>query len=65
MCLISGNQRLLIYSAQGALLGFLLYLVYVSDIGMDLPSPLLVLHDVVDLSSVPFLPPDAVSEKEE
>ena len=31
---------------------------------MDLPSPLPVLHDVVDLSSVPFPPPDAVAENE-
>ena len=48
-------------SPQGALLGVLLYLVYVSDIGMDTPVSS---YDTVDLPSVPFPPPLAVTEKE-
>ena len=51
-------------SPQGALLGVLLYLVYVSDIGMDLPSILPTNDDVIDIPSVQYPPPPAVSEQE-
>ena len=49
-------------SPQGTLLGVLLYLVYVSDIGMDLPQQSSPVPGEIDLSSVPFPPVPAVSE---
>ena len=49
-------------SPQGTLLGVLLYLVYVSDIGMDPPQPTIAVPGVVDLPSVEFPPPPATSE---
>ena len=51
-------------SPQGALLGVLLYLVYVSDIGMNLPSLPPQISGVTDLPSVSFPPDPAVSEDE-
>ena len=51
-------------SPQGTLLGVLLYLVYVSDIGMDLPQALPAIQGTVDLSSVQYPPPPAVSGQE-
>ena len=51
-------------SPQGTLLGVLLYLVYVSDIGMDLPSVTPTVPGVIDLPSVPYPPPAAVSNHE-
>ena len=51
-------------SPQGALLGVILYLVYVSDIGMDLPATLSPTPGVVDIASVPFPPPKAVTDSE-
>jgi hypothetical protein len=51
-------------SPQGALLGVLLYLVYVSDIGMDLPNIPPTVNGIIDLPSVPFPPPAAVSDLE-
>ena len=51
-------------SPQGALLGVLLYLVYVSDIGMDLPSIPPIVPGIIELPSVPSPPPPAVSEHE-
>ena len=51
-------------SPQGTLLGVLLYLVYVSDIGMDPPQPTIAVPGVVDLPSVEFPPPPATSELE-
>ena len=51
-------------SPQGALLGVLLYLVYVSDVGMDMPEALPTVPGVVDIPSIPFPPPPAVSESE-
>ena len=51
-------------SPQGALLGVLLYLVYVSDVGMDMPEAPPTVPGVVDIPSVPFPPPPAVSESE-
>ena len=44
---------------QGALLGVLLYLVYVSDIGMTLPAPV---PGVEELPSVAYPPDPAVCE---
>lgn len=43
-------------SPQGTLLGVILFLVYVSDIGID--------HTIIDLPSVPSPPPSAISENE-
>ena len=51
-------------SPQGTLLGVLLYLVYVSDIGMNLPSLPPQISGVTDLPSVSFPPDPAVSEDE-
>ena len=51
-------------SPQGALLGVILYLIYVSDIGMDLPEIPAPVPGCVDLPTVPFPPNRAVSEKE-
>ena len=51
-------------SPQGALLGVILYLIYVSDIGMDLPEIPALVPGCVDLPTVPFPPNRAVSEKE-
>ena len=51
-------------SPQGALLGVLLYLVYVSDIGMDLPIIRQPVPDTIDLPSVTFPPTPAVTEQE-
>ena len=51
-------------SPQGALLGVLLYLVYVSDIGMDLPTILQATPGTYDLPSVLCPPPPAVSGQE-
>ena len=51
-------------SPQGALLGVLLYLVYVSDIGMDLPHIPPSVPGIVDLPSVPFPPTPAVTDLE-
>ena len=51
-------------SPQGALLGVLLYLVYVSDIGMDLPLVAPVVPGEVDLPSVPFPPQPVVAGNE-
>ena len=51
-------------SPQGALLGVLLYLVYVSDIGMDLPQQSSPVPGETDLASVPFPPVPAVTEDE-
>ena len=51
-------------SPQGALLGVLLYLVYVSDIGMDLPQISSPVPGETDLTSVPFPPLPAVTESE-
>ena len=51
-------------SPQGTLLGVVLYLVYVSDIGMDPPQPTPAVPGVVDLPSVEFPPPPATSELE-
>jgi hypothetical protein len=48
---------------QGALLGVLLYLVYVSDIGMDLPMIPPQTQGTLDLPSVPF-PSPAVTDLE-
>ena len=48
-------------SPQGALLGVLLYLVYVSDIGMDTPETS---YDSFDLPSVSLPPPAAVTDNE-
>ena len=50
-------------SPQGALLGVLLYLVYVSDIGMDLPMIPPQPHGTLDLPSVPS-PSPAVTDLE-
>ena len=50
-------------SPQGALLGVLLYLVYVSDIGMDLPMIPPQTQGTLDLPSVPF-PSPAVTDLE-
>ena len=51
-------------SPQGAFLGVLLYLVYVSDIGMDLPDIPPADHGTTDLPSVQYPPPAAVSNDE-
>ena len=51
-------------SPQGTLLGVLLYLVYVSDIGMDPSTTSQTDMNVPDLPSIPFPPPPAVSEQE-
>jgi hypothetical protein len=51
-------------SPQGTLLGVLLYLVYVSDIGMDTPSMPNTSAGAVDLPSVAFPPPQPISEQE-
>ena len=51
-------------SPQGALLGVLLYLVYVSDIGMNLPALPQPISGVTDLPSVSLPPDPAVSENE-
>ena len=51
-------------SPQGTLLGVLLYLVYVSDIGMDLPLVAPVVPGEVDLPSVPFPPQPVVAGNE-
>ena len=51
-------------SHQGALLGVLLYIVYVSDIGMDLPLIPPTIPGVIELPSVQFPPPPAVSDQE-
>ena len=51
-------------SPQGALLGVLLYLIYVSIIGMDLPDIPQTVPGVVDIPSVPFPFPEAVTELE-
>ena len=51
-------------SPKGALLGVLFYLVYVSDIGMDLPSISQTIPGIVDLPYVPYPPTPAVTETE-
>ena len=51
-------------SPQGALLGILLYLVYVSDIGMKISKAHSSSPGVVDLPSVPYPPEPAVSLQE-
>ena len=51
-------------SPQGALLGVLLYLVYVSDIGMDLPPIPPTIPGVVELPSTQYPAPPAVSDHE-
>ena len=51
-------------SPQGTLLGVLLYLVYVSDIGMDLIEIPVTSGDAVDIPSVPHPPPAAVTDQE-
>ena len=51
-------------SPQGALLGVLLYLVYVSDIGMDHPDKPPADHGPIDLPSVRYPPPAALSNDE-
>ena len=51
-------------SPQGTLLGVLLYLVYVSDIGMDLPQAPPTVQGIVDLPSVQYPPPPAISVHE-
>ena len=51
-------------SPQGALLGVLLYFVYVSDIGMDLPLIPPPIPGTVDLPSVSFPPDAAVTDQE-
>jgi hypothetical protein len=51
-------------SPQGTLLGILLYLVYVSDIGMDPSTTSQTDMNVPDLPYIPFPPPPAVSEQQ-
>ena len=51
-------------SPQGTLLGVLLYLVYVSDIGMDTPNTPKTSAGALDLPSVAFPPPQPISEQE-
>jgi hypothetical protein len=51
-------------SPQGTLLGVLLYLVYVSDIGMDLIEIPVTSGDALDIPSVPHPPPAAVTDQE-
>ena len=51
-------------SPQGALLGVLLYLVYVSDIGMDIPDFNPPSPGTIDLPSVPYPPDPAVTDLE-
>jgi hypothetical protein len=51
-------------SPQGILLGVLLYLVYVSDIGMDPSTTIQIDMNVPDHPSIPFQPPQAVSKQE-
>ena len=51
-------------SPQGTLLGVLLYLVYVSDIGMNLPPLEQISTSTYDIQSIPYPPPLPTSESE-
>ena len=51
-------------SPQGTLLGVLLYLVYVSDIGMNLPPLEQISTNTYDIQSIPYPPPLPTSESE-